>query len=211
MLNFEDYIPISNFFSDFLGTNAEILIYDAEKDQFIHEINPLDAHSNIGKSISNIERKFIEREMYKSNDYIGNYRSLTYDKKKLRASVFFIMDDNKILKGLILINYLVDNFIKHRELLDEIISGKPQSRFDEKKSDLFESFDTSIEKMMSTSISEALSQFNVAPERLSATERMKLIEMLDKKGTFLIKGSITELAKLLNTTETTIYRYIKKL
>jgi len=211
MLKFEDYFPISNFMSDFLGTNAEILIYDNEKEKFIYEINPIGEKSKLGLSISNIERKFIEQEMYKDNDYIGNYRSLTSDKQKLRASVFFIKGSNNELKGLILINYIVENIIKYRDILDEIISGKPQNRFDEKKTDLYESFDTSIEEMMATSINEALSQFNVAPERLSATERMKLIEMLDKKGTFLIKGSITELARLLNTTETTIYRYIKKL
>ena len=46
---------------------------------------------------------------------------------------------------------------------------------------------------------------------LSQQEKIEIVRCLDQQGIFLVKGAIVEVAKSLQTTETTIYRYLNKL
>jgi len=45
--------------------------------------------------------------------------------------------------------------------------------------------------------------------RLTKEERLEVIKELDKKGIFLLKGSITEVAKTLKVSDATMYRYLQ--
>lgn len=93
--------------------------------------------------------------------------------------------------------------------MNNLISGTKTS--DIKEEEYYESFNLSFEDLMTTTIQDSLNKFNVPPDRLSHDEKLEVIRSLDEKGTFLIKGSVIELAKVLNTSETSIYRYINKL
>ena len=56
--------------------------------------------------------------------------------------------------------------------------------------------------------------YGVAPDSptgLSAFEKVKIIERLKEQGVFQIKGAVSEVAIALGTSESTVYRYLKKL
>lgn len=211
MNNLSSYLPIVKFMSDFLGAEAEVLLCDAEKKQVIYVENPLCSETKIGSEIGDLEQKFIDQNIHKEKDFIGNYRAFSKERKKLRSSTLFIKDDLGELKGLITINFNVDQYLELRGLIDKIINGNSKNAVLTGEKNFYESYNMSFEDMMNSTISEALKKFDVSPERLSYDEKMELIKILDEKGTFLIKGSVAELARALNTTETTIYRYINKL
>ena len=42
-------------------------------------------------------------------------------------------------------------------------------------------------------------------------EKMEIMEILDRKGVFLLKGSVSFVAKELHSSEASIYRYLGKL
>ena len=48
------------------------------------------------------------------------------------------------------------------------------------------------------------------PAQLSGFERMKVVERLAERGAFQIKGTVSEVAIALGTSESTVYRYLKK-
>ena len=56
---------------------------------------------------------------------------------------------------------------------------------------------------------EYLASFGVPAERLTSAERQKIVQELDRRGGFLVKGSIAEVAKRLGCSEVTIYRYLQ--
>lgn len=202
-MDLSNYISIVRFLVDFLGPNVEIRLSDVEKKKVVYA-QPFENLN--GSPILEIEEKFIEEERYKNSESVMNYRAFSADRKKLKSATHFIKDHNNRLIGLLTINYSVDELINFRNMLDNIISG-----FSTKEVNYYESFTLSFDDLMTNTIQEAVNKFKVSPNRLSHDEKMNLIRTLDEKGTFLIKGSVAELAKILNTSETTIYRYINKL
>ena len=48
-------------------------------------------------------------------------------------------------------------------------------------------------------------------DRLNQDEKMEIMEILDRKGVFLLKGSVSFVAKELHSSEASIYRYLGKL
>ena len=45
-------------------------------------------------------------------------------------------------------------------------------------------------------------------DRLNQDEKMEIMEILDRKGVFLLKGSVSFVAKELHSSEASIYRYL---
>ncbi|MEV9641493.1 helix-turn-helix domain-containing protein [Mammaliicoccus sciuri] len=203
------YIPIATFLYDFLGTDAEIILTDTVKSKVVFVRSTYENHVQVGDSIRDIEQRFIDKKIYEEKNSIINYRAFTIDKKKLRSASFFIKDENHDLTGILTINYQVDELVNFRDLINKLISGSNEKH--SKEESFHESFNLSFDDLMTSTIQDALTTYNIPPDRLSHEEKMELIRTLDKKGTFLIKGSVPELAKILNTSETTIYRYINKL
>ena len=54
-------------------------------------------------------------------------------------------------------------------------------------------------------------QHPVDVDRLNQDEKMEIMEILDRKGVFLLKGSVSFVAKELHSSEASIYRYLGKL
>ena len=71
----------------------------------------------------------------------------------------------------------------------------------------YNSFEVSVEGI----IRKELDKYKVPPDRLSQQEKIEIVRCLDQQGIFLVKGAIVEVAKILLTTETSIYRYLNKL
>ncbi|MEH7383467.1 helix-turn-helix domain-containing protein [Bacillus sp. JJ1533] len=209
MENLSSYIPLIKFFGQFLGTDAELILYDTKKEMIEFVYNPFNSGIKEGSPIPEMEKRFISQELFKQEEFIVNYRAFSSERNKLRSASYFIKNSEGELIGILTINYKVDELIELRSTLNRLISGSEQFTF--KGENFYESFNLSFEDLMNNTIQDALKKYNVPPDRLSHDEKMDLIRTLDEKGTFLLKGSVAELAKVLQTSETSIYRYINKL
>ncbi|WP_158587452.1 helix-turn-helix transcriptional regulator [Neobacillus notoginsengisoli] len=209
MSDLESFIPLIKFIARFLGSDSEVVLYDAKKEAVVFIENPFNPQVDVGSPIPDMEKRFIKKQLYKEEDSIVNYRAFSSERKKLRSATHFIKNPNGELLGVLTINYKVDELIELRNLLNRLISGSEPIQYREEN--FYEGFNLSFEDLLTTTIQDALKKFDVPPERLSHDEKMELIRLLDEKGTFLLKGSIAELARILQTSETSVYRYISKL
>ena len=48
-------------------------------------------------------------------------------------------------------------------------------------------------------------------DRLTQEEKMEIMDILNRKGVFLLKGSVSHVAQALHSSEASIYRYLGKL
>ena len=60
-------------------------------------------------------------------------------------------------------------------------------------------------------VSSVVANYPVDVDRLNQDEKMEIMEILDRKGVFLLKGSVSFVAKELHSSEASIYRYLGKL
>ena len=54
-------------------------------------------------------------------------------------------------------------------------------------------------------------QFMYEVDRLTQDEKMEIMDILNRKGVFLLKGSVSHVAQTLHSSEASIYRYLGKL
>lgn len=202
-------ITMMKFMSEILGPDTELVLYDTETMKASYVLHPLDEEMVAGSGMRSLERSFMEKRVYEEEEYIVNYRALSRRKNKLKSATLFIKDEDGSLAGILTVNMNVDKLIELRDVLDIIVSGKGE---DEKKAQQFyDSFEISVEGMVRNAIKGEVDRYGVEAARLSHKEKMEIVRILDERGIFLVKGAIAELASVLGTTETSIYRYLNKL
>lgn len=201
-------IYMMKFMSEILGPDTELVLYDTETMKACHVINPLDGEMVVGSEMRSLERSFLENKVYREKEYIVNYRALSKRKNKLKSATLFIKDENG-LAGILTVNENVDKLIELRDVLNVIVSGKEEN--EKKAQNFYDSFEISVEGMVRNAIKAEAERYGVEAARLSHKEKMNIVRILDERGIFLVKGAIAELATVLETTETSIYRYLNKL
>ena len=205
------YKKILRFLALFMGSETEIILFDREKIVGIE--NPIIDEHKIGAPLSEMESLFLNEEKYKETNSVINYRSLSPGGEKLRSATFFIINENSDLEGMLTINKKVKDLIGIREYIHTLINGENSENLvlEQDKNRYFETFNGSFEALMNSVIIESIERYGVSPDRLRPEEKLEIVRVLDEKGTFLIKGSVLEVAKRLHSSEATIYRYLNQL
>lgn len=204
------YIIWMEFIAAMMSENTEIVLYDVKTETVYHVINPLDDEMKPGSEIHSLEKSFLQNKTYEKQNFIVNYRALSKSQKKLKSGTIFLKDASGNLEAILTINIPVDHLIQMRDMLDRLISG-PEPGSNSPQNTFYNSFDVSVENMVTNTIIDEISKYGVDSSRLSNKEKLQILSNLDQKGIFLVKGSISEIAKAFNTTETTIYRNLSKL
>ena len=206
-MSIKNFFIFLQFLGEFLGDDTEIVVSNAETMKISFIQNAFDTSKKVGSSLPEIEKHIIDKKLFKEKEYIINFRSFSLNKERLRSASYFVKNHSGKLTNIITINYKVDKLIEFRHTLNQLINGIDDQNNEENQ--FQESLDHSFIDLMEETIQNTISQFEVPPERLSSSEKMKLVQLLDQKGVFLLKGSVSKLAETLYTSETSIYRYIK--
>lgn len=217
MYNFKQIAQLLPFLREAFGPDAEILLCDTE--HILYAENPISDRAKPGNRLGDMERSFIEEEIYKTRDSVSNYRALLPSRERLRASTLFLRNEDGSLAGFLTINIRVESMLQARDIIDTLINGSSpysagyiQKGHPEPQPELisrYEGVTIVVSDIIHTVVEEFLSDFGVSADRLTATERQQIVHELDRRGVFLVKGAISEVAKQLGCSEATIYRYLQ--
>ena len=72
-------------------------------------------------------------------------------------------------------------------------------------------YPTSIAGATASIVSQVVANYPVEVDRLTQDEKMEIMDILNRKGVFLLKGSVSHVAQTLHSSEASIYRYLGKL
>ena len=208
--NLDRYIPVTEFIAEMMGPDTEVILYSVTDRSVYYVINPMDEEMVVGSGLRSLERRFLENRLYDHESFVVNYRALSKHRNKLKSATLFLRGDNRQLIAMLTVNANVDRLVELRDMLNEMVSGhRPYEN--QHGTSFYNSFEVSVEGIVSTTIRKELDKYKVPPDRLSQQEKIEIVRCLDQQGIFLVKGAIVEVAKSLQTTETTIYRYLNKL
>ena len=208
--NLDRYIPVTEFIAEMMGPDTEVILYSVTDRSVYYVINPMDEEMVVGSGLRSLERRFLENRLYDHESFVVNYRALSKHRNKLKSATLFLRGDNRQLIAMLTVNANVDRLVELRDMLNEMVSGhRPYDN--QHGTSFYNSFEVSVEGIVSTTIRKELDKYKVLPDRLSQQEKIEIVRCLDQQGIFLVKGAIVEVAKSLQTTETTIYRYLNKL
>lgn len=217
MYDFEKIASFLPFLRAAIGSEAEILLCDTE--HILYAENPITDRVRPGNLLGDMERSFMEEGTYRTQDSVVNYRALLPSRERLRASTMFLKNDDGSLAGFLTINVRVESLLKVRDMLDALINGedlpgrtarRPHAANSQPELlNRYEGVTVMVEDIIHAVTDEYLARFGVPAERLTSAERQKIVQELDQRGVFLVKGSIAEVAKRLGCSEVTIYRYLQ--
>ena len=151
--------------------------------------------------------------VYKDNDYILNYKVSVEDNKIINGSTFYIKDDAGELLGLLCINA---DYSKYKTIAQEVLHlmnvdvanlVNLEDEEEENNENYVEVLSNDIEEVISGIIDPSLLSNQIT---LSKEARLAIVEELEQKGIFQLKGAIGKVAQLLNISEPTVYRYLNE-
>lgn len=205
------YSSLVKFLGEVLGYDTEIVLHDiGENSNNIHTIvNGHISNRNVGAPLTDLALKFIINREYEKRNYVCNYSGKSKDNNTIISSTFFIKDENNNLSGLICINqdknkYL--NISKEILKLGKIIHDNEEINLN--VHNYTENFSNSISEMVTNILNEFTRENKILPEKMNRNKKLKIIDILNQKGVFMLKGAVHEVAKQLHSSEASIYRYI---
>jgi predicted transcriptional regulator YheO len=210
----KNYIDLVEFLGKCLGDNAEIVLHDLTdiEHSIIAIKNRHVTDRTIGAPITMFALNKLKEMEHTDQSSIVNYKGTSRKGVPLRSSSFIIRDTQDQPIGMLCINIDVSDYIQAEEVLKKLsfIPGMPNTK--KPSHDLQENFPNSVSDMVCDTIKEVLGEEAATPsKRLTALEKIEIVDHLNQKGLFLVKGAISEVATQLASSEATIYRYINKI
>ncbi|MGL4624705.1 MAG: helix-turn-helix transcriptional regulator [Culicoidibacterales bacterium] len=208
------YIPFVKFIAEAMGSNCEVVLHDLTKDggTIVAIENSQISGRKVGDSPTDLILKIMQDREYQDKDYITNYKAVGKNNQICRSSTFFIKDDFGRLIGLLGINQDIQAYHDLEKVISQFLhfSHEPEEPTGAEPK-VTEHLNGNIDDVLRSMITSEIDRFGVDPMRLSADEKMIIIRALSDQGAFLLKGCVSEVAKLLKTSEPTVYRYLNKI
>jgi predicted transcriptional regulator YheO len=198
---------------DFLGAVAEgvVAVAGPSSEVVVHDFADLE-HTAVAV-VGNLTGRrpgapipdlgFLPEEIEGQPPDLLNYKIST-DRGTFQSSTVYIRDPDGGVIGAVCINVDLSPLIQARNALNRAVSSA------EVPSDLVveDTFARNLDDLLEKSIAHFLRSIG-APRRedLSVTEKQRLVEYLEQRGLFKIRGAADELADILDVSRTTIYNY----
>jgi len=214
------YLNLPRFIGLAIGPHYQVVIYDTSEviAKVVSVENGIVLPIELGDKAHIKVQEVIDAEKSSNEIQRTNFDIVDLDGKNLRASLYFIRDNQSKLVGVIGIFFDDSKFIDLAKDLLKLVHPDEKVAYTTNKKEE----DSTSSKIYQT-IEEYLSNNNMITSHYSKYEfdntiaylsqdaRVDIVAKLEKKGIFKIKGSVVEVADILQISEPSIYRYLNKL
>ena len=218
------YTVLVDFLGHILGPDYEVALHELKDDsnEIIAIANGELTGRHLGSPLSNKMLEYLTSHLYETQDYVLRFESTAITGKKMCSNSLFIKGPHNELAGLLCINFDSSRYqelsARVMDLCSNMLTPGVQSgtRLIVEANDPVETpvrsgYPTSIAGATASIVSQVVANYPVEVDRLTQDEKMEIMAALNRKGVFLLKGSVSYVAKELHSSEASIYRYLGKL
>ena len=197
------YIPLVDFIADIIGPDCEVILHDITRPEssVVAIRNGYISGRQIGAPLTAFGLELLERKLHVQQHAVVNYLSYTDRHEKLRASTYFIRDQQGALLGMLCVNIKMSGGDTAGAAAEALSPAGNETGAVEKLS-------TSFNDVIESALRQLTASYGTEPERLSGAEKITLIQQLRARGIFQIKGAVAQVAQALNLSQSTVYRYL---
>lgn len=205
------FSKLVEFLGKALGKNYEVVLHNiSDKGSSVEAIaNNHISNRTVNSPLTGFALELLKDKVYEKEDYLVDYKALTKQGKDIQGSTFFIKENKKIL-GMLCINHDDSDY---KNIADKILKlGNVREKNDDKMQatttvEAVEHLSESIEDIISSIIEPSILNSDTI---LKPAKKQEIINALFSKGVFNIKGAVLKVSKILNISEQSVYRYLKK-
>ena len=211
------FIPFVYFLGEVLGENTEVVLHDVSCPE--HSIVAIEHgfHSGrtIGSSLTDFAFQVKNNREYETKDYLVNYKAKAKGKEFI-ASTFYIKNHGKLI-GMLCLNTntsAIHSFIKStQQFIETLHIGGAVFTMEDASSitpSVEENLDVPIVSFAESIIAKTIADSHIPPDRMTRKEKMEIVWLLADQEIPRMKGAISEIARQLKLSESTVYRYISQ-
>ncbi|HWO78242.1 MAG TPA: PAS domain-containing protein [Bacillus sp. (in: firmicutes)] len=199
---FKNYLPIAEGIAKTFGSHCEVVLHDLTdvSSSIVAIFNGHVTGREVGSPMTDLGLSILKKG--RGENLLLNYPNKSMKGKKIKSTSIMIRDDKGEIVGCLCINIDLTLLSMASTLLDEMINVN-----EEKEEESFPQSVTDLEKRM---IDRAIEKIGKPIGLMEKNERMEFIRLLDEMGLFLIKGTVHNVAQLLDVSKFTIYNYLEK-
>ncbi|MGE5629577.1 MAG: transcriptional regulator [Caulobacteraceae bacterium] len=200
-------IPLVDGLAGTFGKNCEVVLHDISNPQssIIAIANGNISGRTVGSPMSEYGLTDLRRGKFEKSRV--NYRKKTKDGRILKSTSLYIKDEKGKLLGFLCINYDISELMIMKNVLNDLTNIVD----DEFDGDNAESYGNTVNDVLSSIVDKTLESIGKPVAFISKEEKVNIVQMLDDKGVFLIKGAIDYVAKVLCVSRYTIYNYLDEI
>lgn len=200
---FENLRRIADLIVQTFGRNCEVALHDLkDPDHSLIHIAGDVTHREAGAPITDLVVKALQREGDSIKDMVS-YRTRTSNGRILKSSTNFLRDNKGKVIGAFCINFDITDYLNSVALVEDLI--KTFSLQEEEKT---ETFALSASQTIDSLVEEGIAKIGKQPSTMSREEKVRLVGILEEMGTFIIRGAVDSVAKVLGVSKFTVYNYL---
>ncbi|WP_438353019.1 helix-turn-helix transcriptional regulator [Microbacterium sp. CJ88] len=222
---FAPYLAIMDFLGALLGPRAEIVLHDTS-DLSRSVVALTHGHlsgRSVGAPATDLVLRVLRNHEHDDEPFLANYLAQSAAGGRFRSSTLFIRDAASDVIGMLCINIDDTDLVLARDALTaltstvEVVKGSPRPTSESSPGEdlpvapsIVERLSVTVDDLTLDSVSRIVSAGAISPLRMTQTEKIATIRELDRAGVFLLKGSVARVASVLQTSEPTVYRYLRQ-
>ncbi len=189
-----------------IGRNCEVAVHDFDdlNKSLVYLAGDVTGRKT-GAPITDLVVKALHTEGEKIKDRY-NYKTTTKDGRSIKSSTIFIRNSTGNVIGAFCINIDTTELLNASQVIEEIVKT-----IDFNGNDNRETFAATIGETIEALFEQAVSIAGKQPATMSTSEKIRLVEVLESKGAFQIKGSVDQAAMMIGVSKYTIYNYLQKI
>lgn len=206
------------FLGEVLGPDYEIALHDLSD-----PAAPVVAISHgelsgrsVGSPLDDKSREVLAERRAAGSRYAVNYSGVSRDGAPLRSSMILLEAEAGAPAGLLRIDFDDTRFA---DIAAQVLRLCHPDEFVERTvatirlsgDEATDALPNSVASVADAVIAELVAKYGVPVDRLTQEEKIEVIEALHRKGVFLMKGAVGYVAKVLASSEASVYRYLSKL
>ena len=208
----EKYVPIVNAVARTFGDDCEVLLHDIK--DLKHSVVAIEhghvTGRSVGAPLTDLGLYFLQSDIFRDTQFVANYYTESADGRKLKSTSIFIRDENGKIIGFLCINYAVDglqavarkiqDFCEMQKDIDKL-SGDWENGEEE-------TFTGTLEVLLDKMFDRALKHTGKSVGKMQKEDKIEVVRFLERRGVFLVSGTVEEVGKRLNVSRFTIYNYL---
>jgi predicted transcriptional regulator YheO len=204
------FIPFVKGLAETFGSNCEVIMHDFTDLQ--HSVIAIENGHVTGRSIGSPMME-ASLKLY-VNDKIDedniNYTGKSADGRVLKSSTMFIKDEKGKVLGCLCINFDITELVAVQKVMNDLmkVSG---SDIGDKLVETNNQVVNIVSSVLKDIVNETIQSNGKPIIYLSKEEKVGIVDILDRKGAFLIKGAIDYVAEVLCVSRYTIYNYLDEI
>lgn len=206
------FIPLVDFLGEVLGKSSEVLLHDVSRPEssVIAIANGEISGRRIGAPATDLVLRLLREGTALDGDYVAGYRAASPTGARVfRSATYYFRRQGRIV-AMLCIN-TDDSLLEQLTSLTAQIAERhlPGTTAGSAVSEWTENLGASAEEIAVTATGRAVEGRGVPLQQFQQHDRLEVVRELEREGIFSLKGAVADVARALETSEPTIYRYLR--